>query len=655
MKNRILNILFVGMAFVVMLFASCQPDKYELGDLLSVENLKYSIVQDTKDPNTIILTAENKGYTPYWITPMGRSNKTQDTLRIPFEGDYNFIYGIITPGGIVQADTFVLNLTTNNTDYVDDILWTYLSGGVGEEKEWYLDLDEDGQSKFFKGPLYFYGTDDSWETVTMGNEDVEGDVWNWEADWPGNTWIMPEGDYGSIIFSLKGNASVTVNHNMLGRVENGTYFLDENRKTLKMTDASPLHDEGRDGQVIDWGDIVILSLTENSMQLAVLRDEVLSGEGPTLLSYNFVSKDYYDNWVPEDVPEVDPEPELPDDWELSISQVISKTIVWTLSDKNPLDWANLDGSRMNGFNVPEDYPEWLGTPDPSVYAGFSLKMNSETKEIVYTAPDGTEEEGTYTLDEKGIYTFTGINPSFSVIGWASFSLTAENQLRILSIEKNTVGDVIGMWLGAKDPEKPEYFAYHLVPSAGAGGQSDVASIVKNMLTSKVWKLDSERSYDVETSFGAEQGPVIFSDYDTWAYNPMPGEQYGAGEAEVDYGTMKFEKDGTVKVNQRKKIHSYINDDDETVIRNGIPEAGDELVSNDIVELNGTWEYNDDDKSLVLSVGMLHPWTADYAVADWGDTKIYKIENDALLLQVMRSEELSGEEAMPMTYVFVPAE
>src|SRR5690554_7421554 len=80
-------------------------------------------------------------------------------------------------------------------------------------------------------------------------------------------------------------------------------------------------------------------------------------------------------------------------------------------------------------------------------------MNSADGTVVYTAPDGTQEEGSFTLDDKGIYTFEGIAPSFSVIGWASFGLTAENQLRILSIEKDPTGNLSGMWVGAKDPDR----------------------------------------------------------------------------------------------------------------------------------------------------------------------------------------------------------
>ena len=100
-------------------------------------------------------------------------------------------------------------------------------------------------------------------------------------------------------FSLKGGANVVVDHKMLANrgVQNGTYMLDTDAYTLRMNGAMPLHNKERDGHVIDWGDIRIMSLTEDYMQLGLLRDKALSGEDPALLVYNYVSKAYYDRAV----------------------------------------------------------------------------------------------------------------------------------------------------------------------------------------------------------------------------------------------------------------------------------------------------------------------------------------------------------------------
>ena len=98
-----------------------------------------------------------------------------------------------------------------------------------------------------------------------------------------------------------------------------------------------------------------------------------------------------------------------------------------------------------------------------------MTLDSKDNSAVFAYPDGTSVSTTYELDDKGIYTFADNVPATSVIGWASFELDANNGLRIMRIEKDPFGGVSGMWLGKRDPEKPEYLAYHFVPTAGSNG------------------------------------------------------------------------------------------------------------------------------------------------------------------------------------------
>lgn len=494
MNTRNFKIYTLLLGLVLALFA-CSPDEFNLGGVLSKDDLNYRITQDAADPNMVILESLTPGVTPLWITPMGRSTRVKDTLRFPFAGDYQFIYGVESAGGLVQADAYPLSITTNNFDYVNDPLWTLLTGGVGQSKTWVLDLFTKDVAptygKYFKGPLFFYGTNDSWESVTNGVA-VGGDSWNWQADWVGNgSWMFGSEtrlDYGTMTFDLIDGAHLTTDHLILGRQESGTFMLDAVNHTMRSTDAYILHDAGRDGVVIDWGDLKVMSLTENTMQLAALRDAALSGEGACLLVYNFISKDYSDNWVAPETAE--PEPALPDGWQDDVSQVVSTKIVWKLSESNPLDWANLDGSMKNGWDEPSDYPDWLGTPDTGVYGNFSMTMNSSDGTITFKTPDGTETSGNYTLDEKGIYSFDVTVPTFTIINWASFGADANNQLRILQLEKDATGAVTGMWLGKRDsdPAKAEYMAYHLVPQMG-NGTVDPLAAWKNALKGKMLKPD----------------------------------------------------------------------------------------------------------------------------------------------------------------------
>ena len=58
-------------------------------------------------------------------------------------------------------------------------------------KTWEIDLRLDGSHYKFDGPVYFYGNDDSWATVT-NNQPVVGNSWCWAADFAGNSWVVGE-------------------------------------------------------------------------------------------------------------------------------------------------------------------------------------------------------------------------------------------------------------------------------------------------------------------------------------------------------------------------------------------------------------------------------------------------------------------------------
>lgn len=280
MKNlRTIVYALFAIMFVIM---SCE-DEPTLGKLPEKSEIDFEVVQDlATDPggNTVILKNNTPGTISVWDYGTGRSNRVQDTVRFAFKGEYEIKFTAVTAGGLVEMDPVKIQVTEDNLNYVNDPLWIALSGGPGNEKTWILDID----ANYFKGPLYFYGTDNGWEGECM--EDG-GDCWNWSPDYAGNTWLMPYGDYGTMTFSLKGGPFVTANHLMLPSrgTESGSYYLDINTKKLTMTDATPLHDSSRDGCVAAWGNITLISLTEDGMQLGVLRT---SCEGPALLVYNFV-------------------------------------------------------------------------------------------------------------------------------------------------------------------------------------------------------------------------------------------------------------------------------------------------------------------------------------------------------------------------------
>jgi len=470
MKTRNIKIYSLLLGLVLALFA-CQPDEFNLGSVLSKSDLQYSITQSANDPNMVILESQTPGVTPLWITPMGRSTKINDTLLIPFPGDYKFVYGVQSAGGLVQADTFLLSITTTNLDYVNDILWTYLSGGVGNSKTW---ISDNGKYGLASGPLSYA---DPAGTVEYNNFTP-----NWEPSLPSGSTDENIGWGSTMTFSLAGGAYMTTDKvNEGGIQESGTYFLNASAHTLSTTDATILRPDNFVDNSDNWNtNLKILTLTENQLQIAVFRNT--SDEDDWWYILNYVWKEYADNYE-----YAEPEPSLPDGWEDDVTTVVSRKIKWVLSKETPFNWANLDGSLMNAWSSVADYPDWTGfnASVPDTYTDFSLTMNAEDNSVVFVAPDGTTEEGTYTLDEKGIYTFDGVTPAFNICSWVNLYTTADNQWRILSIEKNLVGDTKGMWVGARDPSNPQYSAFHLIPQLGGGDNNGPEPTVVNFDNTKL--------------------------------------------------------------------------------------------------------------------------------------------------------------------------
>lgn len=552
--NKIFLFLFIG---TMMLLASCSPDEYALGntdvkpgDL--VEGIAYKIEHDAANPNIVYLKSlMGSKYTPLWSHPQGRSQEQTVTLKMPFAGTYNVVFGVETRGGVVYGDTATFKIDDMYAEFVSDPMWTKVAGGAGKSKTWYLDLDADATSRYFLGPIYFFTNTYTWDNLhnAAGDNYLDADAWDatkaitpnlsetgtatwyWLADYPGNSWMCDAADFGSMTFDLIGGANITVDQEAYGLGKStGSYMLDVDKHTITFSDAYPVHDSNRDAEMKAATEFRILYLTDDAMQIMVV---------PSGACYNFISKEYKDNWVPGEV--ADPEPALPDGWQDDISQTVNKSITWKLSETNPLDWCGLDGTRMNGWSSPADYPSWLGTLDASVYKNFSMTLNSDDLTASFVAPDGTKTACTYTLDEKGIYTFSTDIPSFAVIGWANFSADSNKQLRIMSIEKDASGAVTGMWLGAKDAVKPEYTAYHLVPSAGGSTTADPLKAWKTALVGKTFTPDTGWFIDW-LNFDLTGGWTSASTFGTdFTSNSWVWDEATSNIAKS--ATLKFEADG----------------------------------------------------------------------------------------------------------------
>lgn len=505
-----------------VLITSCSRDKYLLGDMdvlpsELVEGIAYKIEHDATNPNIVYLTSlMDSKYTPLWDHPQGRSQDKRVTLRIPFSGTYTVKFGVQTRGGIVYGEPATFDVDQMYAEFISDEMWTMLAGGPGQEKKWHLDLDAEAVSRFYLGPMYFYGTGDWWGTIHGTGEPLNSDSWNWQPDYKGNSWLMPTGDYGTMTFDLKGGANVTVDHKVLAKNQKGTFLIDTENKTMRMVDAQPLHGQPQDGIVVDWGNIRIMSLTENTMQLGVLRDPVLSGEGAALLVFNYISEDYKNNWVPGDQPE--PEPPYTGNANDDLTTSTSTKKTWGLSLKTPYNWTGLAGNFLNTWSKAEDYAASGWAPyDAGMISKVSLvldKTGASNGTYVFTDGAGNPISGSYTTDDKNNIIFDN-NISFSISGWVSLSTTSEKKLRIISVEKDALGVVNGLWLGQRDPLKDEYMVYKFEPKA-TGGVVDPMAAWRSALVGKTFQPDVNYFADwvTKTWTGGWSKSTYPSDYTT---------------------------------------------------------------------------------------------------------------------------------------------
>lgn len=265
-------IILIAFGGFIMGLTSCTK-KYELGALMDKSTLKYTITPSSANPNDIVLTSLTPNVTPVWVTPSGQSQRIQDTINLPFPGTYKFVYGVESDGGFVQADTSLVIINTLDQHAVSTPMWTNLTGGFGKSKTWVLDLDANGKSKFFGGPIYFAGTG-----------------WEWDAGWSGNSWICPALDYGTMTFDLIGNANFKSNNKAIASLGSatGTFMLYASTNQLQTYGAEVIHDATQGPNVANWNaKMQIQSLTDSTMQLIAVEN------ASSWLIYNYVSQDYY--------------------------------------------------------------------------------------------------------------------------------------------------------------------------------------------------------------------------------------------------------------------------------------------------------------------------------------------------------------------------
>ncbi|HEY5748081.1 MAG TPA: hypothetical protein VIU12_18550 [Chryseolinea sp.] len=675
---RIFTICFLG-----LLAYACSPEEYEMGnvDVAStdlVEGIAFKIEHDAQNPNIVYLTSlMDARYTPLWDHPQGRSQASKVTLKIPFAGTYTVKFGVQTRGGAIYGDPATFTVDAMYAPFISDPMWTMISGGAGNEKTWYLDLDKDGLSRKFLGPMYFFRSWYTWDGLhTAGGDnyldaaswdwtkailptvDREGDkasgapkpgvsAWFWTADWKGNQWMTAAADFGTMTFNLKDGANVDVDQAAYGLgLHNGSYLLDTENKMIKFTDARPLHDSNHDGDNVDWANVRILYLSENFMQLGI----VPNTDDAAMTVYNYISKDYRDNWVPGEV--VEPEPPYDGNANVDLTTSTSTKKVWGLSLNTPYNWTGLGGNFLNAWTKPADYTATGWAPyDASLISNVSLtldKTGASAGTYSFTDGAGTAIAGTYSVDDKNNIVFDK-NISFPISGWVSLATTSENKLRIIKAEADAFGTITALWLGQRAADKDEYMVYCFEPK-GAGA-ADPAAAWKNALAGKTFTPDVNWFVDwlnFPPDFtGGWTSPTTFgSDYSTnsWVWDANV-------RAVAESATLKFRLDGTnlkVDLTQTKNGSPYTATGD--VVIDPVKKLLN--ISIPLVDYAGTaasWLNTTNPKSLT---GNANDW---YFVSH-GGSSLATIDTNGLWVGVIANSTAAGDakdEVLAFHYVVVP--
>ncbi len=278
-------------------------------------------------------------------------------------------------------------------------------------KTWEIDLRLDGSHYKFDGPVYFYGNDDSWATVT-NNQPVVGNSWCWAADFAGNPWAVG-GDskndlgqkncQGTMTFNEDGTVKV---HQYIAGVDGaegsfqdieGTYTIDEKNKTVKLS-IQPLVPANFIGAInaTENVDLRILSLTDESMQLGVTRASDNQYE-----SINYVSGELKNGFTAKLTCYGGDDENTPDAWNSATVNVLGgaaglKTYTVTFNTQYPRTNGKVYLLEIEGYSAA--YPKALVRIDDIKADGNEVKFDAN--KFFYGDLEG---KGNYRVEMANIW------------------------------------------------------------------------------------------------------------------------------------------------------------------------------------------------------------------------------------------------------------
>lgn len=276
---------YIGLGYLSLLtLLSCQSRQIN-----HIGQLKYSIVRDLQadtSGNVYVVKNFSQGCTPLWDWGFGSSNKATDTIRFAFAGEYTIELSAITATDTIGPVSEKVKINKNALHLLVDPLWDSFTGGYGNQKSWVLDMD----GCYFNAPLYFAGTDKGWVN-TDGSDCYGPECWYWIPNFKEHPWLMEHTDHGTMTFSLREQPCISVSNADGSVSHSGTFMIDTTKKTLTTYGAAILHTLNWEFFVSNWFQSKIISVSDEHLQLAVLRDQNSSDKN-ILLVFNYISTEY---------------------------------------------------------------------------------------------------------------------------------------------------------------------------------------------------------------------------------------------------------------------------------------------------------------------------------------------------------------------------
>jgi hypothetical protein len=262
-------------------------------------------------------------------------------------------------------------------------------------------------------------------------------------------------------FSLKGGPFLTTDHKGVANVttESGTFFLDVNTLMLTTSNAAPLYVSYTPNDVVSIFSWRILSLTENTMQLAVKNKTK-----PEYQVLNFISKTFSDNWTPPPPPAVLPDEGFnpvfaPGELLTMLTGGVNAGRFWALdANGNPIDWiAKGKGwttSKASTFNW-----GWNETWDEAAKNAW-IRFDNIGGQNYTRFQNGVSTGGTFTINEAT--NEITLNNNTLIQNTASSLNSTVNKIKVIKAYP-TEFRTKGIWFGTSyDTAKDEWFAFHYI-------------------------------------------------------------------------------------------------------------------------------------------------------------------------------------------------